>query len=345
MPSFEPRNVLVTGGAGFIGANFVHHLLSADPAVKVVNLDALTYAADPGQVAGLPPERHTLVQGDICDAPLVDGLLRGHEIDTVVHFAAESHVDRSIAGPAAFIRTNLTGTFTLLEAARRFWLDERRWGPERCRFHHISTDEVYGSLGREDPPFTETTQYAPNSPYSASKAGSDHLVRAYWKTYGLPATTTNCSNNYGPRQHPEKLIPTVIRSCVRGEPIPVYGDGSNIRDWLYVADHCAGIEAVIRRGRLGETYNIGGDNERSNLELVRWICRLMDEVRPGGAPHDRLITFVTDRAGHDWRYAVETGKVRDEVGWQPATPLETGMRTTIDWYLHFNSWARFEEDD
>ncbi len=334
MPEYQPRNVLVTGGAGFIGANFVRYLLAADPEVRVVNLDLLTYAGSLGNLEGLPdPTRHHFVHGDIGDRDLVDRLVRGHGIETVVHFAAESHVDRSISGPAAFIQTNVVGTFTLLEVARRYWLDDRGLGAEACRFHHISTDEVYGSLGREDPPFTETTPYAPNSPYSASKAASDHLVRAYHHTYGLPVTTTNCSNNYGPYQHPEKFIPTVIGACRDGRPIPVYGDGSNIRDWLYVEDHCHGIDTVVRRGRPGETYNLGGANEWSNLEIVRRICALMDEVRPSGAPHDRLITFVKDRPGHDWRYAIDLSFVQAELGWQPRESFESGLRKTVDWYL------------
>jgi dTDP-glucose 4,6-dehydratase len=328
----RPRNVLVTGGAGFIGCNFVRHLLATDPEVRIVNLDLLTYAGSLDNLRDLPdPARHTFVQGDIGDRPLIDRLLREHQIDTVVHFAAESHVDRSITGPAAFVETNLVGTFTLLEAARTAWLDGKQ--AEHCRFHHISTDEVYGTLQRGDPPFTETTSYAPNSPYSASKAGSDHLARAYFHTYQLPVVTTNCSNNYGPFQHGEKFIPTVIRSCLRQQPIPVYGDGSNIRDWLYVEDHCRGIEAVIRRGRLGETYNIGGRNEWANLNIVKRICALLDERRPEHAPHERLISFVTDRPGHDWRYAIDAGKMDEELGWRPLETFETGIAKTVDWYL------------
>jgi len=334
MALFQPHNVLVTGGAGFIGANFIPSFLSGRPEARVVNLDALTYAGQLENLEGLPdPDRHQFVHGDICDRALVDSLLRKHEIDTVVHFAAESHVDRSISGPAAFVQTNLVGTFTLLEAARQYWREERKLGPEACRFHHISTDEVYGTLGPDDPPFTETTPYAPNSPYSASKAGSDHLVRAYYHTYGLPVTTSNCSNNYGPRQNWEKFIPAIIRACVEGRPIPVYGDGSNIRDWLYVDDHCRGIEAVIRGGRLGESYNIGGRNEWSNISIARLICRRMDERRPAAAPHERLITFVTDRPGHDWRYAIDGQKIETELGWQPQESFETGMDLTLDWYL------------
>ncbi len=339
--TFHPKSMLVTGGAGFIGCNFVRHMLATDRDVRIVNLDALTYAGSPDHLKDLPDaSRHALVQGDICDRTLVDALLREHEIDTIVHFAAESHVDNSITGPAVFVRTNVTGTFTLLEAARQCWLEER--GPShvshlppdfKFRFHHISTDEVYGMLEKDEPAFTETTLYMPNSPYSASKAGSDHLVRAYRHTYGLPVTTTNCSNNYGPYQHDEKFIPTVIRSCLDRKAIPVYGDGSNIRDWLYVEDHCRGIDAVIRRGRLGETYNIGGCNEWSNLDIVRLICHLMDEKRPVHAPHERLIEFVTDRPGHDWRYAINAEKITGELDWTPQESFETGIVRTIEWNL------------
>ncbi|MDG4552056.1 MAG: dTDP-glucose 4,6-dehydratase [Candidatus Contendobacter sp.] len=328
----RPRNVLVTGGAGFIGCNFVRHLLATDSDIHIINLDLLTYAGSPDNLRDLPdPARHTFIEGDICNRPLVDRLLREHLIDTIVHFAAESHVDRSIAGPAAFVQTNLVGTFTLLETARAAWANGKT--AEQCRFHHISTDEVYGTLERDDPPFTETTPYAPNSPYSASKAGSDHLARAYFHTYGLPVVTTNCSNNYGPFQHGEKFIPTVIRSCLRQEPIPVYGDGSNIRDWLYVEDHCRGIDAVIRGGKLGETYNIGGRNEWANLAIVKRICALLDERRPEHAPHERLIRFVTDRPGHDWRYAIDASKMDEELGWRPLETFDTGIVKTVDWYL------------
>ena len=329
----HPRNVLVTGGAGFIGCNFVRHLLATEPDARIVTLDLLTYAGSLDNLRELPdPARHTFVQGDICDRPLVDRLLREHAIDTIAHFAAESHVDRSITGPAAFVQTNLIGTFTLLEAARGAWLEGGRTA-EHCRFHHISTDEVYGTLKHGDPPFSETTPYAPNSPYSASKAGSDHLVRAYFHTYGLPVVTTNCSNNYGPYQHGEKFIPTVIRSCLLQRPIPVYGDGSNIRDWLYVEDHCRGIDAVIRRGKLGETYNIGGDNEWANINIAKLICVLLDQRRPEHAPHERLITFVADRPGHDWRYAIDPRKMSEALSWRPAETFNTGIAKTVDWYL------------
>ena len=328
-----PGNMLVTGGAGFIGGNFIRHLLAIDPQIRIVTLDVLTYAGSLDNLRDLPdPDRHLFIQGDIGDHELVYRLLRDYVIDTVVHFAAESHVDRSITGPAAFVQTNLVGTFTLLEAARQVWLNGSTTA-KPCRFHHISTDEVYGTLKSADPPFTETTPYAPNSPYSASKAGSDHLVRSYFHTYGLPVVTTNCSNNYGPFQHGEKFIPTVIRSCLLQRPIPVYGDGSNIRDWLYVEDHCRGIETVIRQGRLGETYNIGGCNEWSNLDITRLICTLMDERRPEHAPHEQLITFVADRPGHDWRYAIDASKMERELGWQPQETFQTGIAKTVDWYL------------
>ncbi len=338
MAQYSPRNILVTGGAGFIGANFVRQVLARDPGVRIVNLDLLTYAGSLDKLDGLAdPSRHVFVQGDICDRALVDRLLREHAIDTVVHFAAESHVDRSISGPGEFVRTNVIGTFTLLEAVRGYWIDAQGLKGEALaaarRFHHISTDEVFGTLGANDPAFRETTPYAPNSPYSASKAASDHFVRAYHHTYGLPVTATNCSNNYGPRQHPEKLIPTIIRSCVEGKPIPVYGDGSNIRDWLFVDDHCDAIWRVLTAGRIGETYNVGGDNECRNLDIVETLCRLMDARRPQGAPHKKLVTFVTDRPGHDWRYAVDIAFIGRELAWRPASRFEDALAVTVDWYL------------
>lgn len=332
--SHHPKKILVTGAAGFIGSNFVHHLLANDPAVQVVSLDALTYAGSLENLEDLPADsRHAFIHGDICDTHLVDRLVHEHRIDTVVHFAAESHVDRSISGPGEFVRTNVNGTYTLLQACRQFWQVERALGEASVRFHHISTDEVFGTLGADDPAFTESTPYAPNSPYSASKAASDHLVRAWFHTYGLPVVTTNCSNNFGPRQHGEKLIPTIIRSCLKGHPIPVYGDGSNVRDWLYVTDHCIGIEAVMRGGRLGECYNIGGGNEQHNIDVVRLICRVMDAEHPAGAPHERLISFVTDRPGHDWRYAIDARKIREELGWMRAQRFEAEILETVRWYL------------
>ncbi len=334
MTEFIPKKLLVTGGAGFIGSNFVRYLLNQYSDIHIVNLDLLTYAGSLDNLKNLPDaSRHTFVQGDIVDRALLDRLLRDHQIDTIVHFAAESHVDNSISGPDVFVKTNVMGTFTLLEAARQYWQQEQGWDERQCHFHHISTDEVYGTLTKEDPAFTETTPYAPNSPYSASKAGSDHLVRAYYHTYGLPVTTTNCSNNYGPYQHNEKLIPTIIRNCLNQSPIPVYGDGSNIRDWLYVDDHCSGIDAVVRRGQLGGVYNIGGGNEWANINIVRHICQLLDEFRPQQAPHEQLISFVTDRAGHDWRYAIDAAKMQSELDWKPIETFETGIRKTVEWYL------------
>jgi len=334
MADFQPKNILVTGGAGFIGCNYVRYMLETDENVKIINLDALTYAGSIDNLNDLPdPSRHVFVQGDICDRALIDKLMREHEIDTVVHFAAESHVDNSISGPEIFVKTNVLGTFTLLDSARNYWQGEKGWGKDECRFHHISTDEVYGTLQADDPAFSETTAYAPNSPYSASKAGSDHLVRAYFHTYNMPVTTTNCSNNYGPYQHGEKFIPTIIRKCLEQEAIPVYGDGSNIRDWLYVRDHCSGIDAVVRRGKLGEVYNIGGINEWNNLDICKLICQLMDEHKSENAPHADLITFVQDRAGHDWRYAIDAQKMRQELLWEPRETFETGVRKTVKWYL------------
>jgi dTDP-glucose 4,6-dehydratase len=333
MSEHRPERVLVTGGAGFIGANFVRRLLATDPAVHVVDLDLLTYAGSRANLEGLSdPGRHELVVGDIRDEALVAKLLREHRIDTVVHFAAESHVDRSIEGPAAFVQTNVLGTFTLLEAARRYWLVEKTLGERTVRFHHVSTDEVYGSLGPTDPAFSETTPYAPSSPYSASKAGSDHLVRAYHHTFHLPVTISNCSNNYGPFQHGEKFIPTVIRSCLENKAIPVYGNGSNVRDWLYVEDHCEAIDRIVRDGRAGETFNVGGLCEKANLDVARTICRLMDEVRPAAAPHERLISFVKDRPGHDWRYAIDARLIEARLGWTPRETFETGLLRTVRWY-------------
>ena len=331
-PRHVPNHVLVTGGAGFIGSNFVRHLLASDPAVTIVTLDALTYAGRAANLGtALADPRHTFRKGDICDPALVRELLRRHGIDTVVHFAAESHVDRSIAGPAPFIATNLVGTFTLLEAARDVWAER---GLQDVRFHQVSTDEVFGSLNEGDPAFTETTPYAPSSPYSASKAGSDHLVRAYHHTYGLPVTGTNCSNNYGPCQHPEKFIPTVIRSCLTGRPIPVYGTGMNIRDWLYVEDHCRAVDQVMRTGALGEIYLVGGGNERRNLDIARLLCRLVAEAL--GEParqYLELIELVVDRPGHDFRYAIDASRLEREVGWRPLESFETGLKKTVDWYL------------
>lgn len=334
MNNYKPKNILVTGGAGFIGCNYVRTILSKHADVKMINLDKLTYAGSEKNLVEVQNNpRHIFVQGDVCDRALVDKLLREHEIDTIVHFAAESHVDRSISGPALFIQTNIIGTFTLLEAVRAYWLLEKKWTEADCRFHHVSTDEVYGTLTADDAPFTEQSPYQPNSPYSASKASSDHLVRAYFHTYHLPVVTTNCSNNYGPYQHAEKLIPTIIYACLNQKPIPIYNDGSNIRDWLYVEDHCDALDVVVRHGKLGETYNIGGNNEWSNLNVVKHIVALMDKRFPENAPHAKLIQFVKDRPGHDWRYAIDPSRMRDELNWQPKHDFASGIQATLEWYL------------
>lgn len=333
MQTYQPKSMLVTGGAGFIGANFIRHILAHEPGIQITNLDKLTYAGSLDHLKNLPNEKqHHFIQGDINDATLVRHLLTHHHIDTIVHFAAESHVDRSIASPTAFIETNINGTFTLLEAARHHWLETERCDPATRRFHHISTDEVFGSLQSDDPLFTETTRYQPRSPYSASKAASDHLVHAYHHTYGLPITLSNCSNNYGPYQHAEKFIPTVIRACREGQPIPVYGNGKNIRDWLYVNDHCRGILSILKHGRPGDSYNIGGNNEWENLALVHYICEQMDKLHPKNNPHSKLIKLVTDRAGHDFRYAINTSKIHAELGWSPMETLESGIAKTIAFY-------------
>ncbi len=335
------KNVLITGGAGFIGSNFVRYLLREEPKVGIVNLDKLTYAGSEYNLLHLStPQRHKFIHGDICDQSLVASLLREYGIDTIVHFAAESHVDRSIIGPAAFIQTNIMGTFSLLEAAREIWIEENSIPLDEAHFHHISTDEVYGSLGPQDPDFSETTQYAPNSPYAASKAASDYLVRAHGHTYGLPVTISNCSNNYGPYQFPEKLIPLMILNALDGKPLPLYGDGKQVRDWLYVEDHCQAILSILRNGRLGETYNIGGDNQPTNLEVVRKLCAIMDDLAPdsGPVPHDSLITFVADRPGHDRRYAMNIQKIEAELGWKPSRDLESGLRQTVAWYLANRDW-------
>jgi dTDP-glucose 4,6-dehydratase len=335
------KQVLVTGGAGFIGSNFVPALLEHEKFVRIRTLDALTYAGDGENLSDLPdPARHTLIEGDICDEQLVEQLLRDHQIDTIVHFAAETHVDRSIARPETFVRTNVQGTLSLLEAARTVWLGERGWGDNDCRFHHISTDEVYGSLNPEDPPFTEQTPYAPNSPYAASKAAADHLVRSYVNTYGLPATLSNCSNNYGPHQYPEKLIPVVLLNALNGIPLPIYGDGQQIRDWLYVEDHAGALLQVLERGKVGETYNVSAGVQITNLELVETICGLLDEMVPGSqwAPHRNLIEFVEDRPGHDRRYAMDSQKIRTELGWEIRVDLKEGLRRTIQWYMDHPAW-------
>ena len=332
--------ILVTGGAGFIGSNFVLDWL-AQSDEPVVNLDALTYAGNRRNLASLNGDaRHVFVRGDIGDRGLIDRLLAEYRPRALVHFAAESHVDRSIHGPGAFIKTNVEGTYTLLEAARAYWSALDDGGKAAFRFHHVSTDEVYGSLAPDAPAFTEEHLYEPNSPYSASKAASDHLVRAWHHTYGLPVLTTNCSNNYGPFHVPEKLIPLMIVNALAGKPLPVYGDGRQIRDWLYVTDHCSAIRAVLEKGRLGETYNVGGWNEKPNIEIVQTICALLDELRPcAEGSYTRLITYVKDRPGHDRRYAIDARKIERELGWRPAETFESGIRKTVQWYLDHADWV------
>lgn len=349
------RNLLVTGGAGFIGANFVHYWRKAHPEDRLVVLDLLTYAGNLRSLADVPVDEHyAFYRGDIRDLRLVTDILQRERIDTIVHFAAESHVDRSIVGPDAFIETNVLGTHTLLKAARSVWLGGGG-AIDNPRFHHVSTDEVYGSLGPDDPPFTEATPYAPNSPYAASKAASDHLVRAYHHTYGLPVTTSNCSNNYGPYHFPEKLIPLMLVNALDGKPLPVYGDGLNVRDWLYVEDHCRGIDAVLRGGVTGETYNIGGNNERNNLALIRSLCTLVDAAfarapdlgtrfprcpAAGGRSTFDLVTFVPDRPGHDRRYAIDASRAARELGFQPQESLDSGLSRTLAWFLEHEGWWR-----
>jgi dTDP-glucose 4,6-dehydratase len=353
-------NILVTGGAGFIGANFVHYWARQYPQDRIVVLDSLTYA---GNMASLQPvaslEQYRFVKGDIVDRDAVEALLREENIDTIAHFAAESHVDRSISGPAAFIDTNIVGTHNLLQAARSVWIDSDD-APSSHRFHHVSTDEVYGSLGASDPGFSETTPYAPNSPYSASKAASDHLVRAYHHTYGLQVSTSNCSNNYGPYQFPEKLIPLMIVNALAGKPLPVYGDGSNIRDWLYVEDHVRGIELVIKKGTVGETYNIGGNEEHANLDIVNTLCACIDDVFANddqlmsrfpdapaaiGNATASLITMVKDRPGHDWRYAIDASRIEHDLGFTPEHDFASGLRKTVTWMLENEDWWRAILDD
>ena len=331
--------ILVTGGAGFIGSNFVLDWL-AQSIEPVVNLDKLTYAGNLGNLAGVMQDaRHIFVRGDICDGALIGELLAKHKPRAIVHFAAESHVDRSIHGPAEFVTTNVNGTFSLLEAARAYYATLS--GDERAafRFLHVSTDEVYGSLEPDDAPFSETTAYAPNSPYSASKAASDHLVRAYHHTYGLPTLTTNCSNNYGAYQFPEKLIPLMTANALAGKPLPIYGDGKNVRDWLYVSDHCTAIRRVLEGGRPGETYNIGGWNEKTNMDVVHTLCDILDELAPKAESYRSLITFVRDRPGHDRRYAIDATKIERELGWRPAETFDSGIRKTVQWYLDHQDWV------
>ena len=333
-----PKTILITGGAGFIGSNFVPYFCSKHPEYQIINLDKLTYAGNLDNLKEcLSMPNYHFIQGDICDASFIEDIFAKHDISGVIHFAAESHVDNSISGPRPFIETNLIGTFNLLEAARKHWMlapHSPKSGYEHCRFHHISTDEVYGTLGAEGL-FSETTAYAPNSPYSASKAGSDLLVRAFHHTFGIDVTTSNCSNNYGPKQHSEKLIPKLISNCLAEKPLPIYGDGKNIRDWLYVLDHCKAIDLIYHQGKSGETYNVGGRNERTNLEIVHTICRILDNKKPrsNGKKYADLITFVQDRAGHDRRYAIDATRLEKELGWQADENFDTGIIKTIEWYI------------
>jgi dTDP-glucose 4,6-dehydratase len=333
------RRIVITGGAGFIGSNFVYHWVRQYPEDRVVVLDALTYAGNRHTLAPLDANPNVrFVQADICDRARMDLIFAEEQIDTVAHLAAESHVDRSILGPGAFVQTNVVGSFTLLEAFRQHWISQGQ--PTDYRFLHVSTDEVYGSLEPDDPAFSETTPYAPNSPYSASKAGSDHLARAYFHTYGMPTLITNCSNNYGPYHFPEKLIPLITINILMGKPLPVYGDGQNVRDWLYVGDHCSALDAVLHQGLPGETYNVGGNNEVKNIDLVHMVCDLMDELAPSlpVRPSRDLITYVKDRPGHDRRYAINATKLKTELGWVPSHTVQTGLRETVEWYLSHQAW-------
>ena len=336
------KNVLITGGAGFIGSNFIRFLQRERPSLVFHNLDNLTYAGNLGNLKDLPNlENYHFYHGDICDENLVDKIFRENFIDTVVHFAAESHVDRSIQDPLKFMRTNVIGTTILLNTALKHWMNNKEIENKNFRFHHISTDEVYGSLTPEEPPFNEKTPYSPNSPYAASKAASDLLVRSYFQTYRLPVTITNCSNNYGPYQYPEKLIPLFIQNAIQGSPLPVYGDGKQIRDWLYVQDHCEAILKVLEIGKNGDTYNIGGNNQPFNLEIIQTICSILDEMLPNSIykPHYQLVKFVPDRPGHDRRYAMDISKIKNELGWQPKESLSSGLQKTIEWYLKNGQWV------
>ena len=337
------KKCLVTGGCGFIGSNYIRTVLDREEDLHVVNLDKLTYAGNIQNLNGISSNNLTIVKGDICDVDLVNSLFEKHQFDTVVHFAAESHVDRSIEGPAEFIQTNVVGTLNLLEQSRIFI---NKTNNDNFRFLHVSTDEVYGSLG-DDGKFLETTPYDPSSPYSASKAGSDHLVRAWNRTFGLPTLITNCSNNYGSYQFPEKLVPLMIINCLQGNPLPIYGKGENVRDWLFVGDHCDAIHTVLAKGEMGETYNIGGNNEIKNIDVVTIICSLLDEISPreNGSSYSDLITFVKDRPGHDFRYAIDAGKIRNDLGWSPNESFETGIRKTIHWYLDNQNWWKAIQDN
>ncbi len=336
------KRLLVTGGAGFIGSNFIRYVLRTQPKILIINLDLLTYSGSLENLKELPfADKHEFIKGDICDQAFVEELIRHKQIDTVVHFAAESHVDRSILDPRSFVQTNIFGTFSLLEAARKTWLEEKGKEIKKFRFHHISTDEVFGSLPVGAPAFTEKTPYSPNSPYAASKAGSDHLVRAYSQTYGLPITITNCSNNYGPYQFPEKLIPLMIINAQEGEPLPIYGDGKQIRDWLYVEDHCQAIWSVVQDGQVGKSYNVGGNNQHTNLEVVNSICDILDQMNPSSPyrPHAGLLKFIPDRPGHDRRYAMNIDEITKALGWTPKHNLQEGLFKTIRWYLEHRGWV------
>ena len=332
------KNVLITGGAGFIGSNFVRLLLQKEPTIALFNLDALTYAGHLESLSDIQNDNYHFIQADICDKDRVGEILKQNGIDTVIHFAAESHVDRSIESPGQFIQTNIVGTYNLLENCRVFWNESG--GFKNNRFHHVSTDEVFGMLREGDPAFSESTSYAPNSPYAASKASSDHLVRSYHHTFGLPITITNCSNNYGPYQFPEKLIPLMIINALNGKDLPVYGEGNQIRDWLYVEDHCEAIYSVLLNGGIGETYNVGGENQPTNLSIVKQICQILDKEFPDSPykPHERLIKYVPDRPGHDFRYAMDISKISSELGWKPKQTLENGLRKTVKWYLEHHDW-------
>ncbi len=337
------KNILITGGAGFIGSNFIHHLLSLRENVNVINLDALTYAGNLQNLNSISKKKnYKFINGDICNQLLVKKIFSKYEIDTVIHFAAETHVDRSIHDPLKFMHTNVLGTHTLLNESVEYWQKEKLLNSGRRIFHHISTDEVYGSLNPGDPAFSEKTAYAPNSPYAASKAASDHIIRAYFHTFHLPILITNCSNNYGPFQFPEKLIPLIIQNAMDGKPLPIYGDGQQIRDWLYVEDHCEAILSVLERGKVGETYNIGGNNQSSNIEIVRTICNILDNELPDSPykPHASLIRFVEDRPGHDRRYAMDITKIKKQLGWQPRESLSTGLSKTVKWYLNNQAWTQ-----
>ena len=335
---YHPKTLLVTGGAGFIGSNFVRQQNQRYPQRKIINLDKLTYAGSLENLQGLEnPQQHQFIHGDIAEFNLVQQILSDYKIDTIVHFAAESHVCRSLSHPEDFIQSNIVGTFNLLEAARQLWSKHYDLAADRCRFHHISTDEVYGSLEKNDPTFLESSPYDPSSPYSASKASSDHLVRAYFRSYGLPITLSNCSNNYGPYQHSEKLIPKVMQACFNLAPITVYGDGTAIRDWLYVGDHCDAIDRILTQGLIGESYNVGGCHEVNNLDIIQQICNLMDSRVPQPHSHTQLIEFVADRPGADWRYGINIQKIKNELQWQPTTLFEQGLSTTFDYYYHLHT--------